>query len=224
MTILFLIRHGQNNWVGKRLAGRTAGVHLNQTGQQQAQSIAGTLAELPFKAVYSSPLERAMETAQPLADRLSLPVQIKEGLSEINFGDWQGKTIKQLQRMKLWKTVQDQPQEMHFPGGESFQQAQQRLVTCVEDLRTQHTKEDLIACFSHSDSIRLLVTHYLAMPLAAFQRVAIDTASISVIVFHEERIFVPFINQIVTTSFSDHFKQQAKKSEKKPTSKKPAVK
>ncbi len=222
MTILFLIRHGQNDWVGKRLAGRTAGVHLNQIGQQQAQSIAATLAELPFKAIYSSPLERAMETAQPLADKLSLPVVIKEGLLEINFGDWQGKTIKQLQRMKLWKTVQNQPQEMHFPGGESFEQAQQRLVDCVENLRNQHTKEDLIACFSHSDSIRLLVTHYLAMPLAAFQRVAIDTASISVIAFHEERIFVPYINQVLTTPFSDLFKRQDKKPEKKSKSKKPS--
>ncbi len=222
MAILFLIRHGQNDWVGKRLAGRTAGVHLNQTGQQQAQSIADILSKLPFKAIYSSPLERAMETAQPLADKLSLPVLIKDGLLEINFGDWQGKTIKQLQRMKLWKTVQNQPQEMHFPGGESFEQAQKRLVDCVENLRNQHTKEDLIACFSHSDSIRLLVTHYLAMPLAAFQRVAIDTTSISVVVFHEEHIFVPYINQIVTTPFSDLFNRQDKKPEKRSKSKKPS--
>ena len=90
MTIILLIRHGENDWVGKKLAGRLPGVHLNQNGLNQAQAVAATLHNLPIKAIYSSPLERAMETAQPLALVKKMEITICDNLSEINFGDWQG--------------------------------------------------------------------------------------------------------------------------------------
>ncbi len=212
MAIFLLIRHGENDWVGKRLAGRTPQVHLNATGKKQAEAISELLSQLPFNAIYSSPLERAMETAQPLAETLSLPINIQNGLQEIDFGDWQGKTIKQLQRLKLWKTVQSNPEAMTFPGGESFIQAQNRLSTCLMQLNEQHTETDLIACFSHSNSIRLLVAHFLNMPLNAFQRISIDTTSISTIMISESQIHVPTINLIPTAQF---VKQYAKLLNKK---------
>ena len=106
MAIILLIRHGENDWVGKRLAGRLPNVHLNQKGQDQANRISDLLQDLPIQAIYSSPLERAIETAQPLAIKKNIEISICENLSEINFGNWQGKTIKQMRRMKLWETVQ----------------------------------------------------------------------------------------------------------------------
>jgi broad specificity phosphatase PhoE len=127
MPIILLIRHGENNFVGKRLAGRLSGVHLNDNGIKQAEAVANALCEAPIKAVYSSPLERAVQTAEPLAALLKLAVQIHPGLIEIDFGDWQGKTLKQLARTKLWKTVQHKPSEFCFPGGETFAAAQQRV-------------------------------------------------------------------------------------------------
>src|SRR3954452_18283038 len=102
MTTILLIRHGENNMVGKRLAGRLPDVHLNDRGKQQAQQLAEALCKAPLKAIYSSPLERAVETAEPLAAELGLPVQIAPGLIELGYGDWQGKTLKQLSRLKLW--------------------------------------------------------------------------------------------------------------------------
>ncbi len=206
MTIILLIRHGLNDWVGKRLVGRTPGIHLNETGKQQAQLVCSTLENLHFSAIYSSPLERAMETAQPLALKLSIPIQIEENLQEIDFGSWQGKTNKQMRRLKLWQTVQEFPEKMRFPKGESFLEAQQRLVKCIEAIHAKHAENDLVACFSHSDSIRLIVSHYLGIPLSAFQRVAIDTASISVLIRHKERIFVPYINQVVAKPFAENLK------------------
>ncbi len=204
MAIILLIRHGENNWVGKRLAGRTPGVHLNDNGKKQAEAISNLLDRLPFNAIYSSPLERAVETAQPLADKISLTINIEDDLQEIDFGGWQGKTMKQLHRLKLWKTVQTEPEAMTFPGGESFQSAQKRLATCLLEINKKHSDQELVACFSHSDSIRLLVAYFLNMPLNAFQRISIDTTSITSIIIAAEHIHVPYINLIP----SEHFAQQ----------------
>lgn len=194
MTTILLIRHGQNNLVGKRLAGRQPGVHLNQKGLEQAQAVADLLKEAPVKAIYSSPLERAVQTAEPLAARCNLPIQIHPGLIEVDFGNWQGKTFKQLQRMKLWKTVQEKPSEMCFPGGESFIAAQLRAAAAIEEIAAKHEEKDLVACFSHSDTIRLALSHFLAMPLDAFQRVGIDTASVTTLHLHQGRVFVANVN------------------------------
>lgn len=207
MAIIFLIRHGENDWVGKKLAGRMPDVHLNQKGFDQATRLAENLKDLPLKAIYSSPLDRAMETAQPLAKIKDLPITTCENLSEINFGDWQGKTIKQLRRLKLWKTVQKNPSQMQFPNGESFKDAQQRLVNCIDEIAGNHESEDLIACFSHSDSIRLLVSHYLDMPMDSFQKINISTASITSLKITEEHVSLPFINLIDIRKFVDQFKE-----------------
>ena len=181
MAVFLLIRHGENDFVGKRLAGHLPGVHLNEKGRQQAALIAQTLSKAPIKAVYSSPLERAVETATPLAQTLSLPVCIRPGLIEIDFGRWQGKTGKQMRRLKLWKVVQESPSQMRFPSGESFVEAQQRLCQEIEAIKGAHEENDLVACFSHSDAISLVVTHYLGLPLDNFQRLSIGIASMTVL-------------------------------------------
>ncbi len=181
MTIFLFIRHGENDFVGKRLAGHLPGVHLNEKGHHQAQLLAQSLAKAPIQAVYSSPLERAVESAQPLAECLGVNIQIVVGLAEINYGSWQGKTVKQMQRMKMWKIVQEHPSLALFPGGESFSAAQKRLIAAVEEINQQHEDNEWVACFSHCDAIRLLIAHYLNMPLDDFQRIGVDTASISVI-------------------------------------------
>ncbi len=194
MTTILLIRHGQNNFVGKRLAGHLPKVYLNDAGRKQAQAIADFLKDAPLKAVYSSPLERALQTAEPLAEQHNLQVQMHPGLTEVNFGEWQGKTLKQLARRKLWKMVQEKPSGMRFPGGESFYEAQQRVAMAIEEIAGWHEEKDLVACFSHSDTIRLAVSHFLAMPLDAFQRVGVDTASVTSIFLHQGRVFVGNVN------------------------------
>jgi probable phosphomutase (TIGR03848 family) len=213
MTTILLIRHGVNNFVGKRLAGRLPDVHLNDTGQHQAQAIADALKQAPIRAIYSSPLERAMETAAPLAAALGIPIQLKPGLLEIDFGTWQGKTMKQMQHMKLWKTVQERPSEMRFPQGESFAEAQQRIVAAINEVADSHEEKDLVACFSHSDAIRLAVAYYLAMPLDAFQRLGIDTASITTLHLHEGHPYLGRVNQALSYRWEP---PPAKKERKKP--------
>jgi probable phosphoglycerate mutase len=180
MTTILLIRHGENEYVAKgRLAGRLPGVHLNENGKMQAEAVAQAFAKAPIKAVYSSPMERCMETAQPLAATLNFDVLPREGLLEVDFGDWQDKTLKQLRRRKLWKIVQGNPARMQFPGGETFANAQQRIVQELETLAQKHRPKDLIACFSHSDLIKLALSYYLGQPIDLFQRIMITPASVS---------------------------------------------
>jgi len=180
MPTILLIRHGENDYTKKGiLPGRMPGVHLNDKGRAQAQALAEKLAQAPIKAVYSSPLERAVETAEPIAAALGLEAAIRTGLIETDCGEWQGKSHKSLRRLKAWRMVQSTPSLFRFPGGESFAESQGRVVAEVESLRLQHEEKDLFVCVSHGDPIRLAVAYYLGLPLDHFQRLFASPASIS---------------------------------------------
>jgi probable phosphomutase (TIGR03848 family) len=181
MATILLVRHGQNDMVGKKLAGRLPGVNLNDQGKAQARRLAAELASLPIKAVISSPLERAQQTAEPVARIHDLPVEINVGLEEIDYGTWQGKSIKQLRRSKLWKTVQERPSTFRFPEGETFTGAQSRIAETLQALSTAYAEKDVIVCVGHCDMIRLAVAFFLDMPLDAFQRLQISPASVTVL-------------------------------------------
>ncbi|MBI3244191.1 MAG: MSMEG_4193 family putative phosphomutase [Chloroflexi bacterium] len=181
MTDILLIRHGENEYTRKgKLAGWTPGVHLNETGRAQAEALAERLAKAPIKAIYSSPLERALETARPLAKSLKLSIQKYEGIGEVRYGDWTGKSLKMLARTKLWKVVQRLPSAMAFPNGETLREVQGRAMAALEGIARKHPK-DLVALFSHGDVIKLAVAYYLGMPLDTFQRIMISTGSITAI-------------------------------------------
>jgi probable phosphoglycerate mutase len=196
MAIFFLVRHGQNDMVGKKLAGRLPDVHLNDQGHSQARRLAAELAELPIKAVIASPLARAQETAEPIARIHNLPVLTSAGLVEIDFGGWQGKSIKQLRRSRLWKDVQESPDGFHFPDGESFNAAQARIAQTLHDLSQAYAEKDQVVCVSHCDVIRLAVAFFLEMPLNAFQRLNIDTASVTVLYLQDGKASLGPINAL----------------------------
>ncbi len=183
MTTLLLIRHGMNDWVSGRLAGWTPGVHLNQEGQQQVQALGERLRSLPITAIYSSPLERAMETAQAVATPLGLSVEIAEGMGEVRYGEWQGADLKELAKHELWPGVQFYPSGTRFPGGETLGEVQTRGVATLDGLRTRHPKE-MIAVVSHADMIRLVSAYYIGMHIDLFQRLIIHPASVTVFSFH----------------------------------------
>lgn len=186
MAVILLVRHGENDYVKKGLlAGRLPGVHLNKNGQKQAQLLAERLKDAPIKAIYSSPMERALETAAPLADALHMEVCQRPGLIEVNVGEWQDQKLKALRRNKLWKIVQGAPSRFRFPGGETFLDCQFRICNELETLAAQHAPEDLIVCVSHADPIRLATAYYLGMPLDLFQRLVVSPSSVSVLMLGE---------------------------------------
>ena len=179
MTLILLIRHGENEYTRTgKLAGWTPGVSLNETGQKQAQALVKRLLLVPIQQIYSSPLERARETAAPLAQARGLKVQVRDGLGEVGYGEWTGKSLKRLARTKLWRVVQQMPSAMQFPDGESMRGAQLRLVDALEAIARDHPK-DTVAVFCHSDPIKLAVAYYLGMPLDLFQRLQVSTCSVT---------------------------------------------
>lgn len=186
MPIIVLIRHGENEFVKKgRLAGRLPGVHLNEKGNAQAQAVADFLStkleDVPIKAIYSSPLERAMETAAPLAKALGVEIIQRDGLIETDCGEWQGKTLKSLNRQKIWKVVQQTPSIFTFPGGETFRDTQHRIVNEIQNLANQHEQNEVILCVSHSDPIRLAIAYFLGLSMDMFQRLSVTPASLNVL-------------------------------------------
>jgi len=183
MTLIYFIRHAENEYVvEKKLPGWLPGIHLNDSGVVQAKTVANALTNFRVAAVYSSPLERAMETAEPIADVKGLKVIPRPGLGEVRCGRWQGKSLKTLRRYKLWKIIQHTPSLARFPEGESFTEAQSRIIAEIESLRTKHSKpKETIVCVSHSDTIKLALAHYLGLPLDMFHRLMIEPASISIL-------------------------------------------
>ncbi len=184
MTYLFLIRHGENDWVDTgKLAGRTPDVHLNEKGRTQALALAERLKHQPISAIYSSPLERCIETAEPLAAALGLTVIDEPGVIEVDYGQWRGAALKDLSQKPEWQLVQIYPGGFRFPEGETLREVQNRVVTTLEELRLRHEGE-AIALFAHGDVLRTTLAYYLGVPLDLFQRIHINTASVSVIGFH----------------------------------------
>jgi len=180
MTTLILIRHGYTDWNDKKLAGWLPDVHLNDLGKNQAEELPRRLAALDISAIYSSPLERTVETAQPLAKARRLRIQRVADLGEVNFGDWQGQTLKVLSGKKEWRIVQAAPSAFQFPNGESFRGTQSRAVGAIEKISAGRAKDTIVA-FSHGDVIKLIVAYYSGIALDNFQRIAISPASVSVI-------------------------------------------
>lgn len=179
VTHILLIRHGMNDYlVTRRLAGRLPGVHLNAEGRAQAQALGERLASTPIAAVYSSPLERTVETAEPIAAGHGLPVVPLEAVGEAICGEWAGRAIEELLQTARWQQVQTSPSSFRYPGGESVGEMQARMVAALETLRATHPGQTVVVV-SHSDPIKAALAHYLSMPLDLYQRLTIAPASIS---------------------------------------------
>jgi len=181
MPLLLLIRHGENEFVKTgKLPGHLPGIHLNERGQKQAQALGEALKEVPLKAIYSSPLERAMETAEPIATSHKLEIIQESGLRDANVGKWEGKSLKVLRLTNAWKVVQHSPSRFQFPEGESFIELQTRIANALEGIVKKHNKpKDIIAVVFHADPIKLAVAHFLGLPLDHFQRLSCETGSVS---------------------------------------------
>jgi broad specificity phosphatase PhoE len=178
---LLLIRHGENDYFAhNKLPGHNPNIHLNKRGLEQAEELERTLNKLPIKVVYASPLERAVETASPLARSLGMEVQLKPGLADIDVGAWTGRSWRVLSRTKQGKLIQETPSRFQFPDGESFVQVQERVVTVLDSMAVAH-KDELVAVVFHADPIKLAVAHYLGLPLDQFQRFVIFPGSVTVL-------------------------------------------
>jgi probable phosphomutase (TIGR03848 family) len=180
MTRFLLVRHAAIDAHGRSLPGRTPGVHLNAQGRLQAQALAQRIAGLPVSAVYSSPLERAVETADPIAKLLGLETAVSEELLEIGFGDWTGSDIADVAESPAFQRFNSFRSCAPVPGGEFMLQAQARMVAGLDALRARHAHAHVVVV-SHGDMIKAAIAHYAGIPLDLFQRIEISPASISMV-------------------------------------------
>jgi len=180
VTTFLLIRHGLTDAVGKTITGRLPDVHLNDSGRKQAVELLARLGGWKIDAICSSPLERALETADQLAKRLRLKVAIFDALNEVDFGAWSGMTIEQLNQFPEWRLYNTFRSSTRAPGGELATEVQTRMVAMLTGLSRQHP-EQTMALFSHADPIRLALVHFLGMPIDLMHRLEIRPASLSVV-------------------------------------------
>ncbi len=184
-TLVLLVRHGQTPTTGVELYGRKPGVLLSDAGLAQAKNVAQRIAGMGsqrFEAIYASPLERTKQTAEAISLELGLAVKRDRGLIELDVGDWTGRKLSQLRKLKAWSSVQKYPSGFRFPNGESFPEMQTRMAGAIDRLVKRHPGKAVVAV-SHADPIRALVAHAMGTHLDLFQRTVVSPCSVTAILY-----------------------------------------
>ncbi|UXA16189.1 histidine phosphatase family protein [Mycobacterium sp. SMC-4] len=198
MTVL-LVRHGRSTSnTAHTLAGRSAGVDLDDRGREQAQALVERVGALPIRAIVRSPLLRCERTVEPLAAALRVQPVVDERISEVDYGSWTGRKIGELVKEPLWAVVQQQPSAAVFPDGEGLAAVQARAVAAVREhdrrLADEHGSDVLWIACTHGDVIKAVLADALGTHLDSFQRINADPASVSVIRYTALRPFVIHVN------------------------------
>lgn len=199
MATVILLRHARSTANGSGvLAGRSLGVGLDERGQAQALALVERLKEIPVAAVVSSPLQRCEETLAPLLADRSLTALAEPDVSEVDYGSWTGKALKDLYSEPLWSVVQQHPSAAVFPEGEGLAHVQARAVAAVRahDARIaeEHGPGSVWVLCSHGDVIKAVLADALGVHLDSFQRIVVDPCSVSVVQYTPVRPFVLRVN------------------------------
>lgn len=182
MSTLLLIRHAVTDMTGKRLYGRSEGISISESGKEQAALLAERMAEIRVDALYSSPLDRCLQTARPIEDACGVKLRKLGGVIEIDYGTWTGRPFTSLRRLKLWREFHGgTPSAPRFPGGETLAEAQRRAVEAIEGVVERHPKET-VAVVTHGDVVALVLAHYAGIHIDLFQRLEVSPASVTAIV------------------------------------------
>jgi probable phosphoglycerate mutase len=192
-TTILLIRHGHTDAIGRRLVGRLPGWHLTPEGRTQAARLVETLRAQPLAAIISSPLERAVETAEPLARAREMEIVRDDGLIEVEFGAWTGRSFDELAPLPEWQRFNTNRATATVPGGEGAEAVQARIVATLTRLAEAHCGE-AIAVVSHADVIRAAILHYAGAPLSMVHRIEISPASISAVALGGTEPRLMFVN------------------------------
>jgi probable phosphoglycerate mutase len=182
-TTVLLVRHGHTSTTGTLLPGRAPGLALSEAGRAEAQRTAELIVDgAEIAALYTSPLERARQTAAPIAAATGLRAKVDRGLNECDFGEWTGEQLATLMKKPEWATVQRAPSTFRFPGGESFAEMQHRIVSALDRLRAQHPGGTVV-CVSHADPIKAAIANAVGTHLDLFQRIVVSPASVSALAY-----------------------------------------
>jgi broad specificity phosphatase PhoE len=212
MAVVILVRHGQTD---ENVSGRISGqgdAPLNASGREQAQLAATVLIPLGVTHLFASPVARARQTAEVLAQHLQLPIEEEADLREVEYGEWEGKFFRDIRQHPMAHQVFHDPIQAVFPEGESLPAVQQRGVQVLERLRRQHP-HGIMALVSHGDVIRTVLAYYLGMPFNDYRRLHVDPGALSVLELFDDWVciktinFVPQIGKQWLESFYPTWKQ-----------------
>jgi probable phosphoglycerate mutase len=195
-TTFHLVRHAAHDRVGTILCGRIPGVHLGTLGKAQAESLAARFANENVAGIHTSPLERAVETAEPIAARLGQPLEICQDIAEIDFGAWSGTSFEALAQDPRWAAWNNARSNSRPPYGETMLEAQGRIVGAMEQLRGRYADRTVVLV-SHSDVIKAALLYHLGLPIDAYGRFEVEPASISTLVIGDWGSKVLRLNEVV---------------------------
>ena len=193
MPTILLVRHGETDW---NRSGQIMGeqpVPLNRHGEAQAKRLASFLKSRPIHALYSSPVVRALQTAEILASMLQVPLTPDQGLTEINVGEWEGQYWKDLTDQFARQQFYTKPEEARPPGGETLCEVQIRAVAAVERARARAAADRLLFV-SHADVVRTILAYYLKFDLKTVRQMRIDHASLTALELNGTQADLLFLN------------------------------
>ncbi|MCK5654126.1 MAG: histidine phosphatase family protein [Dehalococcoidia bacterium] len=195
MARIILVRHGQTEWNRQERFRGWVDIDLDATGLRQAEAAAERVARWDVAAIYSSPLRRAMDTAQIIANRLSLPVVPLEGINDMNFGIWQGLSIGEVKESypELFDLWRYSPQRLEIPQGESLEDVRKRVVATIDDLTARH-EGSTVAMVTHRVVCKVLLCHLLGLDNSHFWQIAQDTTAINLFEITEGKATVTLLN------------------------------
>lgn len=193
MTTFLLVRHGDTDALGKYLAGSIPNCHLNPKGKLQVKRLSMTLAEIPIRAIYTSPLERAVETAEEMAIPHDLCPIHDPALGEMRFGGWEGKKFSELDQDETWQEFNEVRSMVRPPEGELMLDVQARMLEAADRIRRAH-QDGIIALVSHADPLRALIAYFMGIALDHLQKIRLDPASASIVRWNGRWVEVAGLN------------------------------
>jgi broad specificity phosphatase PhoE len=184
MTTFYLVRHGSCDGLGEIIWGRTPGIFLNREGRIEAQRLAADFHKVQLDAIYSSPLERARETAEAIGRVARIEVRESLAFNEIDFGEWSGKSLAALSKDERWRCFNTQRSTTRIPGGELFFEVQARAIAELERFSRRH-RNGRVVIVSHADVIKSVLGYVGGTPIDQVQQMEIWPCSVSIVAFDE---------------------------------------
>jgi probable phosphoglycerate mutase len=194
-TTFFLVRHAAHELVDRVLCGRMPGVRLGESGREQARRVAARLERERIAAIHTSPLERARETAAPIAERFALAPEVCDDLNELDVGEWSGREFSTLRADPRWTTWNEERGGARVPGGETMRDAQARIVGHMERMRGPY-RDKAVVLVSHADMIKAALLHCLNMPLDGYRLFEISPGSVTTLVIGDWGAKILCMNEV----------------------------
>jgi len=196
MTSIYLVRHGQTAWNKEEIFRGRTDIPLDETGLRQAELAGEFFKDLEIEAIYSSPLSRAIQTAEKIAKFHSLKVQPLEGLVDMSFGKWEGHAHLEIKESdpETYRQWREEPHLAKLPGGESLEDVRARSMAALEEVVKKHPDGNIVLV-SHRVVNKVLLCGILGIDNSHFWQIAQDTTAINLIQYRQGRYVLSLMNE-----------------------------